>query len=86
MLLAGKEAGRVKAYILVQTEVGASPAAARDIRGIKGVQSVEQVTGPYDVVVEVETRTIDDLSTDVVASLHQIEGVTRTLTCHAPTG
>jgi DNA-binding Lrp family transcriptional regulator len=76
----------MKAYILIQTEVGASPGAAQDIRAIGGVRSVEQVTGPYDVVVEVETPTLDELSTGVVASLHQIEGVTRTLTCHAPTG
>ena len=74
----------VRAYILVQTAVGTSAATARDIRDIGGVRSAEQVTGPYDVVVEVEARDIDDLSSGVVASLHQIEGVTRTLTCAAP--
>ena len=74
----------MKAYILVQTEVGASTAAAHTIAGIRGVRSVEQVTGPYDVVVEAEARTMDDLASGVVANLHQIDGITRTLTCAAP--
>ena len=74
----------MKAYILVQTEVGASTAAAQHIASIRGVRSVEQVTGPYDVVVEAEARTMDDLASGVVANLHQIDGITRTLTCAAP--
>jgi DNA-binding Lrp family transcriptional regulator len=75
---------RVKAYILIQTEVGRSATAARVIQDIGGVRSVEQVTGPYDVVVEVEARNVDQLASGVVTSLHQVEGVTRTLTCAAP--
>src|SRR5437763_8920948 len=59
------EGGIVKAYILVQTEVGASTAAAHTIAGIRGVRAVEQVTGPYDVVVEAEARTMDDLASAV---------------------
>ena len=74
----------MKVYILVQTEVGRSAVAARSIESIGGVTSVEQVTGPYDVVVEAEARNIDQLSSGVIASLHGIEGVTRTLTCAAP--
>ena len=51
---------------------------------IDGIRSVEQVTGPYDVVAQVEARNLDDLSTGVIANLHAIDGVTRTLTCAAP--
>ena len=74
----------MKAYILVQTEVGRSADTARTIQDLGGVQNVEQVTGPYDVVVEVEARNLDDLSAGVIARLHEIEGITRTLTCAAP--
>ena len=74
----------MRAYVLIQTEVGTSALAARAIQGLEGIGSVEQVTGPYDVVVEVEARSLDDLSTGVVADLHAIDGVTRTLTCAAP--
>jgi len=74
----------MRAYVLIQVEVGTSAVAARAIQRIDGIRSVEQVTGPYDVVAQVEARNLDDLSTGVIANLHAIDGVTRTLTCAAP--
>ena len=74
----------MRAYVLIQVEVGTSAVAARAIQRIDGIRSVEQVTGPYDVVAQVEARNLDDLSTGVIANLHAIDGVIRTLTCAAP--
>jgi hypothetical protein len=39
------------------------------------------VTGPYDVVVRIGADTLADLQTNVVASVQQVTGITRTLTC-----
>jgi len=71
----------VDAYILVQTEVGKAAQVAREVAGIKGVVSAEDVTGPYDVIVRAEARTLDDLSRQVLIKIQQVEGITRTITC-----
>ncbi|MGW6913029.1 Lrp/AsnC ligand binding domain-containing protein [Kitasatospora sp. NPDC054939] len=71
----------VKAYILIQTEVGKATAVAQAITAIRGVLQAEDVTGPYDVIVSAEADTVDDLGRLVVAQVQQVEGITRTLTC-----
>jgi DNA-binding Lrp family transcriptional regulator len=71
----------ITAYILVQTEVGKAAKVARDILDITGVQQAEDVTGPYDVIVRAEARTIDELGKLVVARVQAVDGITRTLTC-----
>lgn len=72
---------KVRAFILVQTEIGYSSAVANECKELPNAVSVDQVTGPYDVIVVVECASIEQLGMDVVASIQQIEGVTRTLTC-----
>jgi DNA-binding Lrp family transcriptional regulator len=71
----------VTAYILIQTEVGKAMQVAKSIADIDGVQSAEDVTGPYDVIVRAEADNVDDLGKLVVARVQAVEGITRTLTC-----
>ncbi len=71
----------VHAYILVQTEVGRAADVAREIGGIAGVSSAEDVTGPYDVIVRAEADDVDNLGRLVVAKVQAVPGITRTLTC-----
>ncbi|WP_431235873.1 Lrp/AsnC ligand binding domain-containing protein [Mycolicibacterium psychrotolerans] len=71
----------VEAYMLIQTEVGRAEVVAKQVAALPGVLSAEYVTGPYDVVVRVASATDDDLAASVVASVQQIAGITRTLTC-----
>ena len=70
----------VRAYVLVQTEVGKAAQVAGEGAGIEGVVAADAVTGPYDVIVRMEAETMDDLGKIVVSRLQLIEGVTRTLT------
>lgn len=71
----------VTAYILIQTEVGKAAQVAKAISDITGVQSAEDVTGPYDVIVRAEAPNVDDLGKLVVARVQSVDGITRTLTC-----
>lgn len=71
----------VHAYILIQTEVGKAADVAKSIAGVKGVTLAEDVTGPYDVIVRAEARSVDELGKLVVAKVQMIDGITRTLTC-----
>ena len=71
----------VNAYILIQTEVGKAAAVAREIGSLPGVNSAEDVTGPYDVIVRAEANSVDELGKLVVARVQAVDGITRTLTC-----
>jgi DNA-binding Lrp family transcriptional regulator len=69
------------AYVLIQTEVGKAGQVAQAIGGIDGVQRVEDVAGPYDVIARVQAPGMDELGRLVVARIQAVDGVTRTLTC-----
>jgi hypothetical protein len=71
----------VKAYVLIQTEVGRSAHVSAQVARLEGVVSTADVTGPYDVIVQIEADTIDDLGKMVVSRLQLTDGITRTLTC-----
>ena len=71
----------IKAYILVQTEVGASPTVTRTIRELPGVESAEDVAGPYAVIAVVTAPTVQDLGLEVLANIQAVPRITRTTTC-----
>jgi DNA-binding Lrp family transcriptional regulator len=71
----------VSAYVLIQTEVGTPGQVASSAAEINGVQQAQPLTGPYDVIVRAEARSIDALGQLVVSRIQAINGVTRTLTC-----
>lgn len=71
----------VSAYILIQTDVGRSPAVVTEISKLPGVIAAEEVMGSYDVIVKASADTLDDLTKGVVGRVQQIDGISRTLTC-----
>jgi DNA-binding Lrp family transcriptional regulator len=71
----------VRAYILIQTDVGKAAVVARSIRQIPGVEDAEAVTGPYDVIARATTETVEELGRVVVNQIQLLEGIARTLTC-----
>ena len=71
----------VRAYVLIQTEVGKAAAVAAEIGALEGIVSADDVTGPYDVIATAEADSVDDLGKMVVSRVQMIEGNTRTLTC-----
>lgn len=70
----------VSAYVLIQTAVNAAQVAG-EIRAIEGVESAEDVSGPYDVIVRASAGDMDTLGQLVVSKIQTVEGITRTLTC-----
>ena len=71
----------VRAYVLIQTEVGKAATVATKVAEIPGVVRAEDVTGPYDVIIQAEADTVDDLGKMIVSRVQLIEGITRTLPC-----
>ncbi len=71
----------VSAYILIQTELGAAAEVAVAAAEVPGVTAADDVTGPYDVIVQASAENVDELGRLVVSALQAIPGITRTLTC-----
>jgi len=71
----------LRAYILIQAEIGTAAHVADQVAAIPGVIATVGVTGPYDVIARAEADNADDLGDLVVARIQRIEGITHTLTC-----
>ena len=71
----------VRAYVLIQTEVGQAAAVATAISEIDGIVDADDVTGPYDVIATAQAESVDALGRMVVSRIQLVEGITRTLTC-----
>jgi DNA-binding Lrp family transcriptional regulator len=71
----------VRAYVLIQTEVGKAVNVAQQVATIDGVVSADDVTGPYDVIVVAEATTMDTLGKLVVSHVQAVAGIVRTTTC-----
>ena len=67
--------------MLIQTEVGRAEVIAKQLASLPGVLSSEYVTGPYDVVVRIGADSLGDLESNVIRTVQQVSGITRTLTC-----
>ena len=70
-----------KAYVLIETAVGRSREVIAALRKLKGVTSVDLVTGPYDLIAIVEAETLSEVGDIVTARIHPITGISRTVTC-----
>jgi DNA-binding Lrp family transcriptional regulator len=70
----------VQAYILITAAIGKVKSVARELREVGDVKSVHVVTGPYDIIVFVDTKDMDTLSKTVVNGIHKIKGVVDTNT------
>ena len=72
-----------KAFVLIETAVGKSKEVVTALRRLKGIKSVDTVTGPYDVIAIVEGETLNDIGDLVTGKIHPIPGISRTVTCLA---
>ena len=72
-----------KAYILIETAVGKTRDVVTALKALEGVKVADPVTGPYDVILVVESKELSALGQLVDTKIHRIPGVTRTVTCLA---
>jgi DNA-binding Lrp family transcriptional regulator len=71
----------VKAYILANVEAGMGEDVIEALSATEGVESVYNVTGPYDVIALVEVPDTAALGELVINDIQLIDGVDYTLTC-----
>ncbi len=77
----------VRGYVLIETEVGIAKAVGAAVQSLKypgaSVLSVDTVTGPFDVIVQLEAENLDELGSAITEAIQQVNGVQRTTTCLA---
>jgi DNA-binding Lrp family transcriptional regulator len=72
-----------KAFVLIETVVGRNREVVAALRQLEGLKSVDTVTGPYDIIVIIEGKTLNDIGDLVTGKIHPIAGISRTVTCLA---
>jgi DNA-binding Lrp family transcriptional regulator len=77
----------VRGYVLIEAEVGKAKAVGEAVRKMSHndakVTSVDTVTGPFDVIVQLEAEDLDRLGNAITEGIQRAEGVQRTTTCLA---
>ncbi len=75
-----------KGFVLIETAVGISKEVVEVVdalRKLEGVNSVDSVTGPYDIIAVIEGETLQWIGDLVTSKIHPIAGISRTVTCLA---
>ena len=72
-----------KAFVLIETAVGRNKEVVTALSKVKGVTSVDTVTGPYDVIAVIHGENLNDIGDLVTGKVHPIPGISRTVTCLA---
>ena len=69
-----------KAYVLIRTAPGLTKAIASSLTISPMVQSVEMITGEYDLIVAIEAPSTNDILTTVMKHIRPAAGVRDTVT------
>ena len=72
-----------KAYILIEAEAGHVGSVIAALREVPGISAADAVTGPYDIIVIIETPDNREVGRLVMNEVHGINGIKRTVTCLA---
>jgi DNA-binding Lrp family transcriptional regulator len=74
----------MRAYILVEAAVGKAKPVGQGLQSLSlpdtNVLSVDVVTGPYDLIVQVDAEDLDKLG-QAISRMQRVDGVQRTTTC-----
>ncbi|MDI6822464.1 MAG: Lrp/AsnC ligand binding domain-containing protein [Actinomycetota bacterium] len=71
----------MRGYVLIQTYPGKAAEVCRKASNLTGVKMADLITGPFDVIVHVDTTDFSACGHLVMDQIQKIDGVWRTLTC-----
>ena len=74
----GKE--MVKAYMIIETHIGRTREALEGLQGVNEVVAADAVSGPYDIIVEVEAQDMTTLG-GIIEKIRSLPPILRTTTC-----
>lgn len=70
-----------KAYVLIRTAPGLTKSIFGALRTSPAVQSVELITGPYDLIVSMEAADTNRLLSAIMNDIRPAAGIRDTVTC-----
>jgi DNA-binding Lrp family transcriptional regulator len=74
----------IRGYVLIETEVGSAKSVGESMAHLEHkdarVISVDTVTGPFDVIVQLEADDLDRLGNCITDGIQAVTGVKRTTT------
>lgn len=73
---------RAKAFVLISLAAGKAKDVYAQLSAFPFVHQVNAVTGPYDMIAEVDGPTFNDIGKFVIDKIQTIPGVTGTITCN----
>lgn len=71
----------IKAYVLLTTEPAKTKTVVARVASVPAVKEVNEVLGPYDVVVELSIERLEEMTDILRRSIRPVDGVLSTLTC-----
>lgn len=74
---------QARAYVLIEAEAGQVGSVIATLRDLPGVSAADPVTGPYDIIVTIETPDPRNIGRLVMNEIHGVTGIKRTVTCLA---
>lgn len=69
-----------QAFVFLETKGNMIHGLIRELEDTEGIESVEIITGPYDLIVKINSRTAIENLQLVIEKIHGMEGVIRTHT------
>ena len=70
-----------RAYILIETSIGKSQDVVNTLEGIKEVNMLDVVTGPYDIIAVIEASDLPSIGKILSNEMHRMPGIVKTVTC-----
>jgi DNA-binding Lrp family transcriptional regulator len=68
------------AYVLINCEIGSEKHIISKLNNLSGVEEVSEVNGIYDIIVKVNSYSIDKLKETITTGIRRIDIVRSTLT------
>lgn len=68
----------IKAYVLIVTDPGKTKQVYGEIKKIDGIAELHEVMGPYDLVVELEVNSLQDIPPILGDKIRPITGIQST--------
>ena len=70
----------ISAFVLIDVTGNHTKSAYKTLTRIQGVKSLHAVTGPFDLIAQVEAETIEELNDIVLSRIRSVDGIMKTST------
>lgn len=68
----------VKAYVLIVVDPGKTKSVYDNLKNVERIVEIHQVMGPYDILVEIEVESLQDVPSILGERIRVIDGIQST--------